>query len=94
MLSAYLRLSLVVAGLIGAAVLFVFAFTAAAVVVFVSLLVLALLGKPVKVDWWTRGRPTGQQDGSQPFDPRFPGQDTKQPVTIDHDPNDLPPGRS
>jgi len=94
MLSAYLRLAMIVAGLIGATILFAFAFTAAAVVLFVALVVLALLGRPVKMNWWMRRPGTNPDDIFQRRNP-FGRQDEprREPLTIDHDPNDLPSDR-
>jgi hypothetical protein len=80
MLRAYLRLVLFIAGLVGAVILFAFAFTAGAIVLVVVLVVLALFGRSSNVQWWIvrPGSPHGDQA------PRH------DPLTIDHDPNDLP----
>jgi hypothetical protein len=81
MLHAYLRLMLFIAGLIGAGILAAFAFTAAAIVVFVTLVILAITGRRPNVSWTMQRRST-QYTEDQP---------RREPLTIDHDPNDLPP---
>jgi hypothetical protein len=86
MLRAYVRLALLVAGLVGAVVLFAFAFTAAAVVVFVTLAVLALFGRRPNVQWWV----VREGQGAQWDRPQQERVEPKAPITIDHDPNDLP----
>jgi hypothetical protein len=83
MLRAYFRLILFVLAIAGAAILFAFAFSAAAVVVFVTFVVLALFGRPPQVDWWTVHQEQRRQDD----------ENRRPPLTIDHDPNDLPPDR-
>ena len=81
MLKAYARIALFIIGLVAAMALFVFAFTAASVVVLVGLAGLALFGRP-RVQWTVlRG---------QAFE-RDPSYRPRQPITIDHDPNDLAP---
>jgi hypothetical protein len=80
MLRAYFRLVLFVAGLVGAVILFAFAFSAAAVVLFVVLGLLALFGRPPSMEWRVIRPQTPHRDGSP----------DKAPLTIDHDPNDLP----
>lgn len=84
MLRAYARLALIVAGLIGAVILFAFAFTAAAVVLVVTLAVLALFGRRPNVQWWTM-REQHQAPWDRPEHERVP---PKEPIVIDHDPND------
>jgi hypothetical protein len=79
MLRAYFRLVLFVLAFAAAAVLFAFAFTAAAVVAFVIIVLLALFGRPPQVDFWTVRREDHQSTV-----------DRRPPLTIDHDPNDLP----
>jgi hypothetical protein len=76
MMRLYLRLALVVVGLIAGVILFAFTFTAAAVVVVVTLLILALVGRPPQVQWH--------------FEKRKFEHGQKPPLVIDHDPNDLP----
>ena len=86
MLRAYARLALIVVGLIGAVILFAFAFTAAAVVLVITLAVLALFGSRQTVQWWVvRGDQRPVLD--RPAHERVP---PKEPITIDHDPNYLP----
>ena len=82
MFGAYLRFALFIAGLIGAVILFAFAFTAAAVVVFIAFVILGLIGRPTRMNWWVVRSPPSSQ---RPNDPAH-----KEPLTIDHDPNDLP----
>ncbi len=85
MLQAYLRLMLFIAGLIGAAILAAFAFTAAAVVVFATIVILALTGRRPTVDWRIQRRSSTYGDDRP--------QQRGEPLTIDHDPNDLPNDR-
>lgn len=88
MLRAYLRIVLFVAGLIGAAILFAFAFSAAAVVLLVTLVMVALFGRPPNVQWWVV-----RDDRRAAWNhPRQDQTAHKEPLTIDHDPNDLPRG--
>jgi len=77
MLASYLRIALIILGLVGAAILFAFAFSVAAVVVLVLLLVGLIFGRrPGTKVWVWRAE-------SKPVAPA--------PLTIEHDPNDLPP---
>jgi len=85
MLRAYFRLVMFIAALAGAVILFAFAFTAAAVVVFVALALLALFGRPPNVAWHVMRRETFRPD-----QPAHDSAQRKAPLTIDHDPNDLP----
>jgi hypothetical protein len=78
MFGAYLRFALFIAGLVGAVILFAFAFTAAAIVVVITVLLLLIFGKKNQVRW-DFVRRTGAQQTERP------------PLIIDHDPNDLPP---
>jgi hypothetical protein len=80
MLRAYFRLILFLAGVVGAVILFAFAFTAGAVVLFVVLVLLALFGRPANFQWTI----------VRPQSPHREGSPDKAPLTIDHDPNDLP----
>lgn len=79
MISFYIRIALLIVGLVVALVLAVFAFTTAAIVVLVALIVAAIFGKKRTGVWvvsreqWTASR--------------------HHPKVIDHDPNDLPPER-
>ena len=82
MLGVYLRLVLFIAGLIGAVILFAFAFTAAAVIIVIVLLLLAIFGRKSQVEW-TFVRSDGERQAR--------GNLGDGPI-IDHDPNDLPPG--
>ena len=75
MFGIYLRLVLFLAGLVGAVILFAFAFTAAAIVVAVVILLLALFGRRPDVRW-TIVRPGRARDAGEP-------------LIIDHDPNAL-----
>ena len=84
MLGFYLRVVLFIVGLVGAVILFVFAFTAAAVVVAVVLLLLAIFGRKPPVEW-TFARSDGARQGR--------GDLGNGPI-IDHDPNDLPDARA
>lgn len=81
MLGFYLRVVLFIVGLIGAAILFVFAFTAAAVVLAVGLLLLAIFGRKPQMEW-TFVRSDGERQSR--------GNLGDGPI-IDHDPNALPP---
>ncbi len=69
---AYLRLAFIVIGVAAVTILFAFALTAAAIVVAVTLAVLALIGRKAVVGWAVI-RKTHR-----------PGE----PVIIDHDPDD------
>ncbi|TAL01810.1 MAG: hypothetical protein EPO08_08960 [Rhodospirillaceae bacterium] len=80
MLRAYFRLILFLAGVVGAVILFAFAFTAGAVVLFVIIVVLALFGRSPNLQWRV----------VHPRPPHREGSPDKEPLTIDHDPNDLP----
>jgi disulfide bond formation protein DsbB len=77
MIALYVRIALVIIGLIGAAILFAFAFSIAAAVVLVLLLVGLVLGRGPKGEMWVWTR-----SSTSP---------SRGPVTIEHDPNDLPP---
>ena len=78
MFGAYLRFALFIAGLIGAVILFAFAFTAAAIVVAITVLLLLIFGKKQQVRWeFVRRSDRVEAERS--------------PLIIDHDPNDLPP---
>ncbi len=84
MLGFYLRVVLFIVGLIGAAILFVFAFTAAAVVLAVVLLLLAIFGRKPQMEWtFVRSDGERQSRGNLGGGP-----------IIDHDPNDLPPSQA
>ncbi len=82
MLRVYVRLALLVLGLCAAVVLFAFAFTAAAIVVLIGFVVLALIGRSPRIQWMIVRQP--RHDATRPFERRSG-------LTIDHDPNDLPP---
>jgi disulfide bond formation protein DsbB len=78
MIGLYIRIAVVIVALIGAAILFAFAFSVAAVVVLVLVLIGLVFGrKPGGQVWVWRQEATRRPQG---------------PLTIDHDPNDLPPG--
>lgn len=83
MFTAYLRIVVTILALIGAVVLFAFAFTTAAVIVLVLLAVGLIAGLIM-----------GRAPGATVWVVRREELDaTRQPPTIDHDPNDLPPDR-
>lgn len=76
MFAAYLRIAVIILALIGAVILFAFAFTTAAVVLLVLLLIGFIFGRGSVSRWVVvRGSSSTTQRG---------------PITIDHDPNDLP----
>jgi len=77
MFATYLRIAFFIVGLIGAAFLFAFAFSVAAVVVLLLLLIGLIFGRKSGRHVWVWRQQTTRLE---------PG-----PVTIDHDPNDLPP---
>jgi len=77
MIALYFRIALVIVGLAGAAVLFAFAFTIGAAIVLVLLLVGIVFGRGPKGEMWVWSRSSTTS--------------SRGPVTIEHDPNDLPP---
>jgi disulfide bond formation protein DsbB len=77
MFGFYVRIALIILGFAAAAILFAFAFSVAAVVVLVLLLVGLLFGRKPGTKVWV------WRSGSTSAAP--------QPLTIEHDPNDLPP---
>jgi disulfide bond formation protein DsbB len=79
MFAFYLRVALIIAGLIGAVILFAFAFTAAAIIVLVLLLVGLVFGRGMRSRVFVWRGP--------------PAQAPRPPLTIDHNPDDLPPTR-
>ncbi|MBM3512456.1 MAG: hypothetical protein FJX59_01930 [Alphaproteobacteria bacterium] len=79
MISFYLRIAFVIIGLLAAVVLALFAFTTAAIVVLVALIVAAVFGKK-KPGVWVISREKWNVHRDHP-------------KVIDHDPNDLPPDR-
>ncbi len=81
MLGFYFRVVLFLVGLVGAVILFVFAFTAAAAIVAVTLLLLAIFGRKPQVEW-TFVRSDGERQAR--------GNLGDGPI-IDHDPHALPP---
>ncbi len=92
MFAQYLRIVFIILALIGGVLLFAFAFTTAAIVVGILLLVGLIFGRPKGANIWVfrRGGASpwpGQEQARSEFPPRGP-------VTIDHDPNDLPPNES
>ncbi|MDX2144766.1 MAG: hypothetical protein SFV19_15530 [Rhodospirillaceae bacterium] len=85
MIGAYLRLALIVVSLIAALALFLFAFTAAAIIAMVVALGVLIFGRKAAPGVWVlRHASMGKDTQHRP------------PVVIDHDPNDLPdpPGDS
>lgn len=77
MFAFYLRVALIIAGLIGAVILFAFAFTAAAVVVLILLLIGLVFGRGTRSTVFVWRGP--------------PAPSARPPLTIDHNPDDLPP---
>ena len=77
MFATYLRIAFIIIGLIGAALLFAFAFSVAAIVVLVLLLVGIIFGRKSGGQVWVWRQQTTQRQN--------------EPMIIDHDPNDLPP---
>lgn len=84
MFAQYLRIVFIVLALIGGVVLFAFAFTTAAIIVGVLLIVGLIFGRGKTGVWVMR-----RDAPPNPFDQNQPPRDG--PVLIDHDPNDLPP---
>lgn len=82
MLAAFLRIAIVIAVLVGAVILFAFAFTTAAIIVLVLLVIGAILGRRPGANVWVFRQGPSADDSQQ-----------RAPLTIDHDPNDLPPDR-
>ncbi|MBL8642672.1 MAG: hypothetical protein JNK21_01980 [Rhodospirillaceae bacterium] len=89
MLAQYFRIILFILALIAGVVLFAFAFTTAAIVVGVAIILGLIFGRgKTGTIWVVRRGSTNPFDQSQP--PRHGGS-ARGPITIDHDPNDLPP---
>ncbi|MCB2108589.1 MAG: hypothetical protein KDE14_12860 [Rhodobacteraceae bacterium] len=76
LLAVYLRIALFVIGLVAAVVLFAFAFTGAAIILLVVLLLGAIFGRRSGTAVWVFNRRSDQS--------------WRRPPVIDHDPNDLP----
>jgi disulfide bond formation protein DsbB len=83
MFAQYLRIIFIILALIGGVLLFAFAFTTAAIIVGVLLIIGLIFGRGKTGSWVVVRRSGNPFDQSQP--PRHG------PITIDHDPNDLPP---
>jgi hypothetical protein len=92
MFAQYLRIIFIIFALIGGVLLFAFAFTTAAIVVGVLLLIgLVFGGRKGGTIWVFRREREPWSPEAQPgadFPPHGPRHG---PITIDHDPNDLPP---
>ena len=80
MIATYFRIALMIAAFIAAALLFAFAFSAAAVVVLALVILGLIFGRRQTTGVWVFRRDTT----TAPHDPKI----------IEHDPNDLPPGKS
>ncbi|MBL8629974.1 MAG: hypothetical protein JNM81_10125 [Rhodospirillaceae bacterium] len=84
MFAQYLRIIFIILALIGGVVLFAFAFTTAAIIVGVLLIIGLIFGRRRTGTWIVVRRETSGPFGEASTPPRGP-------ITIDHDPNDLPP---
>ncbi len=92
MFAQYLRIIFIILALIGGVVLFAFAFTTAAIIVGVLLIVGLIFGRGKTGSWVVVRRGSGNPFAeSHPFDQSAPRHG---PITIDHNPDDLPPGDS
>ncbi|MSO96728.1 MAG: hypothetical protein EXR11_00705 [Rhodospirillaceae bacterium] len=76
MFATYLRIAVIILALIGAVILFAFAFTTAAVVLLVVLLIGFIFGRGSVSRWVVVRRSSSNTQ--------------RGPITIDHDPKDLP----
>ena len=77
MFAIYLRIAVFIIGLAGAVILFAFAFTTAAIILVVLLVLGALFGRTAGSNVWIVTRRQGPDSRDHP-------------KVIDHDPNDLP----